>query len=57
MHGRGKSDSSSVPGKHRIADQRVQRHIKKWLNAGVRITQPYPGQRLAVITQGKSPVR
>jgi hypothetical protein len=35
---------------------RMQRLIDRWLPPA-RICHPYPLQRLAVITQGKSPVR
>lgn len=42
--------------KHRMTWERMRRLVDRWLPPA-RICQPWPSQRLAAITQGKSPVR
>jgi hypothetical protein len=40
----------------RISEARMNRIVARWL-PNPRICQPYPSARLAVMIQGKSPVR
>ena len=42
--------------KHRLPWQRLRRYVDRWLPSA-RVCHPYPWVRLAVITQGRSPVR
>lgn len=42
--------------KHRLTWQRFRRYADRWLPS-VRVCHPYPWERFAVMTQGRSPVR
>ncbi|MBI4705494.1 MAG: hypothetical protein HY744_30745 [Deltaproteobacteria bacterium] len=42
--------------KHRTTWERMRRLIDRWLPPA-RICHPWPNERLAVMTRGKSPVR